>query len=45
MNWECFATVICGILLVGFMAFYEGVDRGIKAERGRILDRYDIKMK
>ena len=45
MNWNEFFQVVLLLALAGFVAFYAGIDKGVKQERERILDRYNIKMK
>lgn len=45
MNWNEFFQVVLLLALAGFVAFYAGIDKGVKQERERILDRYDIKIK
>ena len=45
LNWNEFFQVVLLLTLASFVAFYAGIDKGVKEERERILDKYDIKMK
>ena len=42
MDWNMFISVVASFALIAFIFFYEGVDKGIKEERERILERYNI---
>jgi hypothetical protein len=45
LNWNEFFQIILLLALACFASYYAGIDKGVKEERERILDRYDIKMK